>query len=74
MNRIFLIVLSIFACFILYGCGDNAATLFDTAKFEELQNNRQHAVELYERIVSEYPESSYAERAKARLAELKAIK
>ncbi|MBN2654512.1 MAG: hypothetical protein JXR79_05290 [Nitrospirae bacterium] len=71
MKRLILLLSVLIFCFGLLGCGDNAAKLFDTAKFEELQNNKQHAVELYERILKEYPNSSYAERAKARLSELK---
>lgn len=69
-----LVFLFALVCFTATGCTDKAAEMFDTAKFEELQNNRQHAAELYERIIREYPDSSYAERAKARLAELKGTK
>ncbi|MBZ0155669.1 MAG: hypothetical protein K8I29_05565 [Alphaproteobacteria bacterium] len=54
------------------GCtGDKAAELYDTAKFEELQNNKEHAVQLYEEIVAKYPRSDYAKKAEERLAELK---
>ena len=55
---------------LLVGCGDRAKDLFDTAQLEEKQNNRPHATKLYRQIVEEYPESSYANQAKARLAEL----
>ncbi|MCE5312646.1 MAG: outer membrane protein assembly factor BamD [Nitrospiraceae bacterium] len=74
MKKTMCVLLIAFACAALFGCGDKAAEMFDTAKFEELQNNRQHAVELYEKIIKDYPDSSYAERAKARLAEIKAQK
>ena len=56
----------------LYGCSDRkAAELYDTAKFEELQNNRDHAIRLYERIIVAYPSSEYAVKAKERLDVLK---
>jgi outer membrane protein assembly factor BamD (BamD/ComL family) len=55
---------------LLVGCGDRAKDLFDTAQLEEKQNNRPHATELYRQIVEEYPNSPYANQAKARLAEL----
>jgi len=56
----------------LAGCsGDNTAEqLFETAKFEELQDNREHAKKLYEEIVNAYPKSQYAEEAQARLSVL----
>ncbi|MGZ8522384.1 MAG: hypothetical protein ACXWX7_19815 [Candidatus Binatia bacterium] len=55
---------------LLVGCGDKAQDLYDTAQFEEKQNNRPHATKLYRQIVEEYPDSPYANRAKSRLAEL----
>ena len=55
---------------VLVGCGDKAKDLFDTAQFEEKQNNRPHATKLYRQIVEEYPDSPYANQAKTRLAEL----
>jgi len=56
----------------LSGCsGNNAPELFETAKFEELQNNREHAIRLYEEIVTKYPGSEFADKAKERLRELK---
>ncbi len=60
------------ACLIvlLAGCGDKAKDLYDTAQFEEKQFNKPHATKLYREIVKEYPNSIYAERAKARLVEL----
>lgn len=55
---------------VLVGCGDNAKDLYDTAQLEEKQFNKPHATKLYRQIVEEYPNSTYANRAKARLAEL----
>jgi TolA-binding protein len=56
----------------LAGCsGDNAAEqLLETAKLEELQDNREHAKKLYEEIVNAYPESRYAKEAQSRLSVL----
>lgn len=55
----------------LFGCGDPAKELFETAKFEEQQGNQAHARELYERIVKQYPKSELAKKADERLAALK---
>ena len=56
---------------LLFACsGSGAKELYETAEFEELQNNHRHAVELYERIVKEYPKSDYAPKAKERLENL----
>jgi TolA-binding protein len=46
------------------------AELLETAKFEELQQNVPHARELYERIVTQHPESAQAKEARERLAKL----
>ena len=51
--------------------GNGASELYDTAKFEEVQNNREHARELYEEIVRKYPKSEYAKKARERVAVLK---
>ena len=52
------------------GCGEDPQQLFETAQFEELQNNQSHARELYERIIQTSPDSKFAKNAKERLAEL----
>ncbi len=52
------------------GCGEDPKQMFETAQFEELQNNHSHARELYERIIRADPDSDFAKKAKARLAEL----
>ncbi len=55
----------------LAGCGgDKAQELFETAQFEERQNNLEHARQLYEEILREYPKSEAAKAAEARLREL----
>ncbi|MBT1072361.1 hypothetical protein [Pelotalea chapellei] len=60
-------------CLLAVGCSSDkkATELLDTARFEEKQNNREHATKLYEEIINKYPSSSAAATAKARLSELK---
>ncbi len=52
------------------GCGDDPKQMFETAQFEELQNNHSHARELYERIIQADPDTDLANKAKKRLAAL----
>jgi len=53
------------------GCGgESSESLFGTAQFEEKQTNFAHAKELYQRIISEHPDSEWAKRAKERVEEL----
>ena len=54
----------------LSGCGEDPKQLFETAQFEERQNNQSHARELYEQIVQVHPESEWAKQAKERLDEM----
>ena len=57
----------------LLGCaGDKSQELFDTAQFEEKQNNKEHAQKLYKEIVAKYPKSPVAKQAEARLSALSA--
>ena len=51
----------------LAGCGDGAKEMFETAQFEEVQNNREHARKLYNRILRDHPDSPFAARARERL-------
>jgi outer membrane protein assembly factor BamD (BamD/ComL family) len=44
--------------------------LYETAQFEEQQNNIKHARQLYEEIAKEYPTTSYASKAQERLKAL----
>jgi outer membrane protein assembly factor BamD (BamD/ComL family) len=44
--------------------------LYETAQFEEQQNNIKHARQLYEEITREYPTTSYAPKAQERLKQL----
>jgi len=69
MRYLGLILIIVFAI-ALSGCSNKAAEMFETAKFEELQNNKPHAIELYEEIVKKYPDSGQAKKASERLSEL----
>jgi TolA-binding protein len=59
----------------LAGCsGDKGKQQLETAQFEEMQNNREHAVKLYEEVVNKYPGSANAKIAQERLNQLKGSK
>lgn len=69
--KILMLFLSAICILTIPACSaENAGDLFETAQFEELQNNREHAKQLYERIIKKYPESEFAEKAEGRLEEL----
>ncbi len=71
------ILVSILSSLLLFGCtsGDKkAAELLETARFEEKQNNHEHATKLYQEIITKHPESSASKDAAARLEELKKLK
>lgn len=55
------------------GCSADkrASELLETARFEEKQNNREHATKLYDEIVRKYPDSAAAQEAALRLKELR---
>lgn len=68
-HAVFVLLLALGLAF--SACSKNgAAELFETAKFEEVQNNKEHARELYEEIVKKYPDSEYAKMARERLSAL----
>lgn len=59
------------ACILLLAaCSDPAGEKFETARFEEQQFNREHAVQLYREILAEHPDSPFARRAEERLKDL----
>lgn len=66
------LILIIALALVLPACSDKKASeLYDTARFEELQNNRKHAIQLYEQIIVRYPSSDYAVKAKERIEAIK---
>ena len=69
--RYAVILMLIFTLPVVIACtGGDAEELFKTAQFEELQNNNEHARQLYEEIIKKYPESEYAMKANSRLSEM----
>jgi TolA-binding protein len=57
----------------LAGCSSGekkAAELLETARFEEKQNNLEHATKLYEEILKKYPSAQAAKDAATRMSEL----
>lgn len=51
----------------LAGCGDGAEEMFETAQFEEVQDNEEHARKLYRRILRDHADSPFAAKARERL-------
>jgi TolA-binding protein len=47
-----------------------AQETYELAQFEQKQGNAEHARELYQDIVTKYPDTSWAEKARAGLSEL----
>lgn len=74
MKRTLLMIIAL--CLMpLAGCsGDKGKQQLETAQFEEKQNNKEHAVKLYEEIVNKYPGSANARISQERLNQLKGSK
>jgi hypothetical protein len=71
MKQLLLLLFLVCALALSACTGDGGKEMYETAKFEELQNNKEHARELYEEVVRKYPKSEYARKAEERLRELK---
>ena len=67
MKRIVIPFLFAFAIAISACSGNGAEQLFETAQLEELQHNKEHALQLYQEIVDKYHNSEYAKNAQERL-------
>ena len=74
MKSLFFTLALIFAVSLLSCSADKAAELFETAQFEELQNNNEHAQQIYEDIVNKYPKSGSARKAEERLTAIGKMK
>jgi len=71
MKKYALILLAV-CCTALAACsGNQGKEQLDTAQFEEKQNNKEHAIKLYEEVVAKYPGSPNAKMAQERLNALK---
>lgn len=71
MKKKGLIIIIITCCFIFCGCADKAKENYEIAQFEELQTNYPHAKKLYNKIIENYPDSEYADKARERLEIIK---
>ena len=76
INGIIMTYLRMFVfCFFLVSvtaCGGSGAKeLYETAQFEELQNNHKHALQLYEEIIRDFPGSEHAKKSGERIAKIK---
>jgi len=68
--RLFLVLIGLLFA-LMVGCGgESPESLFGTAQFEEKQTNFAHAKELYQRIISEHPDSEWAKKAGERFKAL----
>ena len=65
-------LLMILLLFLPIACSNKASELAETAKFEELQNNKEHAANLYREIIEKYQDSAQAKEAATRLSGLEA--
>jgi hypothetical protein len=67
------LVLVLVALFAFSGCSSEgkAKEVFETAAFEELQNNREHALKLYKEVAGKYPDTEYGKKANERIEILK---
>jgi len=74
MKKLLLMLLLVCFLWVPACSGSKAAGLFETAKFEEIQNNKEHAVQLYEEIVKNYPETEEAKKARERLTAIRGDK
>jgi TolA-binding protein len=66
-------IMILFLATLAGGCtsGEKKATeLLETARFEEKQNNLEHAAKLYDEILKKYPSSPAAKDAATRMAEI----
>ncbi len=67
MKKYVLILLAV-CCTALIACSSNQGKQqLETAQFEEKQNNKEHAIKLYEEVVSKYAGSPHAKLAQERL-------
>ena len=74
MKKYILILLAV-CCTALTACSsDQGKQQLETAQFEEKQNNREHAIKLYEEVVTKYAGSPSAKTAQDRLNALKSGK
>jgi len=74
MKKLFVLAFSLLMLSLTACSAENGTQQLETARFEEKQNNKEHAIKLYEEVVSKYPDSANAKTARERLAVLKGNK
>ena len=74
MKKYVLILLAVCYTALTACSGDQGKQQLETAQFEEKQNNREHAIKLYEEVVTKYSGSTNAKIAQSRLDALKGSK
>ena len=64
----YVLMLLVVCCMALSACSaEQGKEQLEIAQFEELQNNKEHAIQLYKEVVSKYPDSPNAKTALERL-------
>ena len=64
----YVLILLVVCCAGLTACsGEQGKEQLEIAQFEELQNNKEHAIQLYEEVIAKYPGSENAKTARERL-------
>jgi TolA-binding protein len=58
----------------LAGCGSSPDELLETAAFEEIQRNHEHARKLYRQVIEQHPGTPQAKTAEEKLRALDAAK
>ena len=72
LTNCFLLFLIGFSLVAVSACStETGSDLYKTAEFEELQNNKEHAIQLYETVIKKFPDSDYADKARKKVADLK---
>lgn len=74
MKRLVLLTSFLLALLLAACSDDQGKQKLETAKFEEQQNNKEHAIKLYEQVVKKYPGTPNAQFAQDRLNALKGSK
>ena len=71
MKKLSLVLLTLLLLTTAACNADKGSQQLETARFEEKQNNLEHAIKLYEEVISKYPGSANAKTAQERLNALK---
>ncbi len=73
LEKILKLGLGITLLFYISSCSNpegKGQEIYETGQFEEQQNNLEHARQLYQEIIKDYPETQSASKARERLKAL----